>query len=188
MNAAELRRLAEALYRELAGRPLADVEVAWNPRLRTAAGRFVYPRGEGGGAPRIEINPRYTAAGGRAALVEVLKHELAHYHLWALGRPSGHTAEFHALARAWGFPRHASRDLLPPPAPRWRYVCPACGRAFLRVRRIVRPASCGACSPTFDLRFRLVEERLSVSRRASSTARQASSTARRASSTARRRR
>lgn len=159
MTAGELRQLAGALYEALAGCPLRGVDVVWNPRLRTTAGRFVYPRGTSG-APRIEINPRYAAAGGRAALLDVLKHELAHYHLWSLGRPSGHTPEFYALARAWGFARHARRDLLPPSPPRWQYVCPACGRAFRRARRIPRPASCGACSPSYDPRFRLIEQRL----------------------------
>lgn len=159
MTAEELRRLAGALYEDLASRPLRGVDVIWNPRLRTTAGRFVYPRGRGGGA-RIELNPRYVAAGGRAALLDVLKHELAHYHLWSLGRPSGHTAEFYVLARAWGFPRHARRDLLPPPSARWQYVCPSCGRAFRRARRIPRPASCGACSRSYDPRFRLIEQRL----------------------------
>lgn len=110
--------------------------------------------------PRIELNPRYAEAGGPDVLVDVLKHELAHYHLWSTGAPWGHTAEFRALMRAWGFSRYTRPDLLPRSPARWEYICPACGRAFRRRRRYPHAASCSACSPRYDERFRLLEKRI----------------------------
>lgn len=164
---AELARLASRTYAELTGGNLA-VPVVWNWRLRTSGGRFVAPRpavrrasgSASDGSPRIELNPRYAARGGEADLRDVLKHELAHYHLWAHGRAWGHGPEFRRLMRAWGFSRHARTELVPAEPWRWEYVCPACGRSYLRRRRISQRASCSSCSQRYDPRFRLVERRL----------------------------
>jgi len=158
---AHLEQQARELLRANGARPIAaEIQVEWNPRLKTAAGRADYKR------KRISLNPLLQSH-GVAEIDRTFRHELAHL-----------LAQFRAGRRRilphgeeW---RQACRDLaigdekrchtLPFPvrhrSRRYLYRCPNCRRDFPRVRRIRCPVACLACCRTyskgrFDKRFRL---------------------------------
>ena len=85
---------------------LAHVEVLYNPRLRTTAGR-VWPR-----RLQIELNPHLLAiVPGRIS--EVLAHEAAHLVVAVRhGAAAPHGPEWSALMESAGFPPRARHDLL----------------------------------------------------------------------------
>ncbi len=141
------------------------VEVHWNSRLRSTAGRAWQGRG------RVELNPRLQLC-GEEEISRTLRHELAHLvaHQRA-ARPAGrrridpHGREWRRACADLGIPGEArthrlealqSRRL----ARRHVYVCPVCGLEYPRARPLRRPLACGACCNRhargrFDARFRL---------------------------------
>ena len=158
---AHLEKQARELLRANgAGRIAAEIQVEWNPRLITAAGRADYRR------KLISLNRRLHAH-GPVEIDRTFRHELAH--LLAQFRAGRrrilpHGEEWRQACRdlaigdekrchALPFPvRHRSR--------RYLYRCPNCRRDFPRVRRIRRAVACLACCRAhsrgrFDRRFKL---------------------------------
>ncbi|MFO1077372.1 MAG: SprT-like domain-containing protein [Planctomycetota bacterium] len=123
----------------------AVVEVLWNDRLSTSAGRAFVRNG------RIELNPNLLAD-HPAHIETVLVHEAAHV---AAFRLFGEAAEAHgrhwrALMRAAGHPPAITHDL---PVPRrassrrrhlYLRVCDACGDRTIQAA--VRYGRCQGCS------------------------------------------
>jgi SprT protein len=155
----------EATARELLG--MADaarlsflVQVEWNARLKTCAGRA------DSRTKLISLNPRLREH-GHAEIDRTLRHELAH--LLAQFRTGRrrvlpHGAEWRAACRDLGIGDETRCHHLPFPAskraPRFIYKCPSCRRDFPRVRRIKRTVACLACCRAynrgkFDSKFRL---------------------------------
>ena len=134
------------------------VQVCWNGRMRSAAGRAWVGRGV------IELNPRLLGV-GEAEVERTLRHEAAH--LLAYGRAggrriSGHGREGRQACVELGIPGERVTHSMPFPrrqvAPRYHYVCPQCGVAVARVRRFRRPTACLTCcrrhsGGKFDVRF-----------------------------------
>ncbi|MCA8974211.1 MAG: SprT-like domain-containing protein [Planctomycetes bacterium] len=122
------------------------IEVRWNERLSTSAGRAFVRRG------RIELNPGLLAAHSDQIPV-VLTHEAAHVAAWRLFGPAAesHGRQWRALMRLAGLPPAVTHDLPVERKPghrRRRYlylrVCDGCGeRAILAA---VRYGRCHGCS------------------------------------------
>ncbi|WP_353892276.1 SprT family protein [Proteinivorax hydrogeniformans] len=108
-----------------------------NNRLQTTAGRFITP------SCNIEINPKYYAKYGKNSLVDVIKHELVHYHLYRLGGGFKHgDSDFKKLCQIVGAPRYCK----PLKKPKFTYICKKCSNQFLRMRKVdVKRYRCGSC-------------------------------------------
>lgn len=140
-----------------------ELEVVWNPRLRTTAGR-AWP-----GHALIELNPAI-ARFGENEVVRTLLHELAHLVAHARAgrrRIAPHGPEWQLACAQLGIPGEPARHRLPLPRTRqqrrFSYRCPACGTTVRRARRLRYAAACLACCKAhaggrYDRRFRLVEE------------------------------
>ena len=136
------------------------VQVQWNTRLRTCAGRAHSSR------CLISLNPRLRDHGA-AEVDRTFRHELAHLlaHFRAgRRRILPHGPEWKTACRDLGIGDESRCHHLPFPvrrrAPRYHYRCPACRSEFPRVRAIRRALACLACCRKhnrgkYDDRFRL---------------------------------
>ncbi|MBK1832048.1 SprT-like domain-containing protein [Verrucomicrobiaceae bacterium R5-34] len=143
------------------------VVVAWNPRMRTTAGRAFWPQAI------IELNPKLWEVAPEE-VERTLLHELAHLVAYARAgrkRISAHGIEWQQACADLGIPGEKATHSLPLPgrrmARKWRYTCPECGEGFDRVRKMKRQAGCYACCKAhnggyYHKRFRLVESQLEV--------------------------
>ena len=146
-----------------------SVEVVWNKRMRTAAGRAFYQTG------RIELNPKLQTLPEERRDQEIRQtflHEMAH--LVSFGRNKGkriqpHGPEWRMACADLGIhgedrchdlnfqPRRQKR--------KYAYVCPVCETEVKRVRRLTRKVACFVCCKKhaggkFDSRFVLQEWKL----------------------------
>jgi SprT protein len=133
--------------------------IAWNPRLRSTAGRALYP------AWRIELNPLVATLPGE--LERTMRHELAH--LVAFHRARGrrippHGAAWRTACAQLGIPDEPATHRLPLPSRQFdrsfHYTCPHCAETITRARPLRRPSACYSCCHThngghFDRRFLL---------------------------------
>jgi len=145
----------------LAGR----VSVVWNQRMRSTAGRAMWPKA------LIELNPALEEIGG-GEVRRTLLHELAH--LVAYERCHSHDIKPHGpewqkACRDLGIPGEPASHHLPLPSrrlrKRWRYICPRCWATVERVRRMKGHNACYTCckrfaSGAYDERFRFLEQRM----------------------------
>jgi predicted SprT family Zn-dependent metalloprotease len=153
-DAAELERRAAALLAAWRVRD-TQVQVVWNERLATTAGRAFQRQG------RVELNPTLL---GRAPeqLAAVLAHEAAHIAAFRLFGPSiaAHGRHWRALMRLAGFEPAVTHDIpldgvLPARRVRRRRrrfvylrVCDACGDRQLMAA--VRYGRCAGCASRAD--------------------------------------
>jgi SprT protein len=174
---AALESLARVLMQQAGSKRIAAlVEVWWNPRLRSTAGRAIHSRSWDTGAEewRVELNPRLQDL-DPAETEKTLRHELAH--LIADDRAGRrkiepHGPEWRRACRDIGIPDEAVTHSLPLPRNEMRrklvYQCPHCHEQILRVRPISRGAACGKCCEKwnrgeYDERFML--QRVSLAAR-----------------------
>jgi predicted SprT family Zn-dependent metalloprotease len=141
------------------------VQVGWNSRLQTTAGRAWWPDGV------IELNPKLREMGDEE-LWRTVRHELAHlvaYERAGRRRISAHGAEWQAACAELGIPGESATHSLPMGgrrvARKFAYVCGHCESTIERVRRMRGKAACYACcrehsGGQFDERFLLVERKL----------------------------
>ena len=152
---------ADALLRAHgAARIASQIEVEWNPRLRTCAGRADYRR------KRISLNPLLHQHGVEE-IERTFLHELAH--LLAQFRSGRkcilpHGTEWRKACEDLGIADEKRCHTLPFPVrrrnARFLYLCPNCRREFPRVRAIRRAVACLPCCRAyskgrFDKRFKL---------------------------------
>jgi len=147
-----LARLALGLARRIgAERRLRGLEVVFNPRLRTAAGRADF------NARRIELNPRLLDR-HPGELVPTLVHELCHL---VAGARAGHGPRWRQAVRALGHPPESCHRLdvggLSVRRRRWLWRCGRCGETYERGHRAAHRYRCGRCGQ----RLRLDGEALS---------------------------
>ena len=145
------------------------VTVAWNSRMRTAAGRAFTKDG------LIELNPRLQdlPEGQRESeLRNTFLHELAH--LVAIARAGRkriqpHGPEWQRACHDLGIPgenRCHALDFAPRRiARKFAYTCPHCRVVIERVRRLGRRVACYPCCcryarGQFDPQYQLMESRL----------------------------
>lgn len=160
-----LARLCREKLESLGMKKLAQqVEVSWNPRLKTSAGRCWLEESW------IELNPRLVGF-GLDEVQRTLWHELAH--LVAQQRHgkniAPHGAAWRQACADLGIPNENARHDLPLPRRRQRrkfvYMCPKCQVQMTRVRQIRYDAACRVCCRAyaggrFDRRFQLIEVKL----------------------------
>jgi predicted SprT family Zn-dependent metalloprotease len=156
-----LEKNAREILRQFGARAHAEkVQVEWNPRFRTCAGRADSVRS------LISLNPRLLDH-GPAEIDRTFRHELAHLlaHFRAgRRRIAPHGAEWKTACRDLGIGDESSCHNLPFPVrrrtPRYLYSCPNCRSDFPRVRPVRRAIACLACCRKYnrgkyDERFRL---------------------------------
>jgi len=114
----------------------------FNRRLRTTGGRYHL------GSHNIDFNPKVFERYGEIELINVIKHELCHYHLHLEGKGYQHKdAEFKSLLKKTGGSRYV-RPLVDQKAQSYhQYQCKKCQTLILRKRRInTQRYVCGKCS------------------------------------------
>ncbi|MGJ8676182.1 MAG: SprT-like domain-containing protein [Akkermansiaceae bacterium] len=155
------RRLRELSLENLAER----VNVVWNSRMRSTAGRAFYADS------KIELNPKLREISEdevRRTLLHELAHLMAHerYGRGRFKKIAPHGLEWQAACAELGLAGETATHRLPLPrrsmTKKWRYSCPSCGEGFERVRRIKRASGCYNCCRTknggrYHREFRLVE-------------------------------
>ena len=140
---------------------LDPLNLSWNPRLRSSAGRFIpisrrlISEGE---LPTIEVATYLQSEAQAATLIaDTMGHEMIHYWLWERGRPYGHTPEFLAKMQQMGVSRynHAAHTR----SYRYLYRCKSCGKDFPAYQRLGVLACAECCKQfannQFDDRFQL---------------------------------
>jgi SprT protein len=159
-NASDLETIARDLLRSLgAARIAGELRVEWNPRFKTAAGRADYRE------KLISLNPQLVDH--PTEIDRTLRHELAHILAqFRAGRRRilPHGAEWRQACVDLRIADEKRCHNLPFPVrtytARFVYRCPNCRQEFPRVRRMRRAVACLACCRKhndggFDPRFQL---------------------------------
>jgi predicted SprT family Zn-dependent metalloprotease len=138
---AALARLARRFACRLGARRLAgELQVVFNPRLRTAVGRAVFS------ARTIELNPRLLDR-HPGELVPTLAHELCHL---VAGPRAAHGARWRTAVAALGFAPEVCHRLdvgaLAVRRRSWVWCCVDCGETYRRRHREAWRYRCGRCS------------------------------------------
>ncbi|MBP1041615.1 SprT family protein [Vagococcus sp. BWB3-3] len=109
-----------------------------NSRLRTTGGRYHL------NSHNLDFNPKVYERYGMEELVNVIKHELCHYHLHLEGRGFQHRdADFKNLLKKTGGSRFVKPLEEQKPENYQQYECLKCHNLILRKRRInIRKYSC----------------------------------------------
>lgn len=141
---------------ELANR----IQVSWNARMQTTAGRAWWPDRV------IELNPKLKTQPAEE-LWRTLKHELAHlvaYERAGRRHTEPHGPEWRQACAELGIPNEQPFHTLPFKRRRMKrnhvYICPNCLVELRRVKPIGRAVACYACcrkhnGGVYDARFRL---------------------------------
>lgn len=104
---------------------------SWNTRLRTTGGRYHLQ------SHNLDFNPKVYERYGMEELVNVIKHELCHYHLHILGRGYQHRdVDFKKLLKQTGGSRFVKPLIDQSPENYKQYECQKCHTLILRKRRI----------------------------------------------------
>ena len=138
------------------------VRVAWNPRMRTTAGRAWWPD------RTIELNPKLRDCDPEE-IWRTLKHELAHlvaYERCGRRRIEPHGPEWQTACADLGIAGESATHTLPFKRRKMKrnhaYSCSNCLAVIHRVRPIKRPVACYECCRKFNngsyhVRFRLIK-------------------------------
>ena len=142
-----------------------SVNIVWNKRMRSTAGRAFLNHA------KIELNPRLLELGEEALMhvQQTLLHELAHLlaHQRYGHSISAHGKEWKQACVDMGIPGESATHSLPLPSNKqqrkWRYTCPECAAIIERVRRMSCHSACYTCCKKyyrgrFHTRFKLIEE------------------------------
>ena len=134
----KLQRLVEKISLESFGRPFLH-RARFNHRLRTTGGRYLLQTHD------IEINPKQYEYFGERALIDIIKHELCHYHLHVAGKGYRHRdRDFKELLKKVGAPLHCQS--IPEERVIHIYECEKCKHQYRRRRRVnVEKYVCGIC-------------------------------------------
>jgi len=123
----------------------ARVNVQWNGRMRSCAGRATWP------VALIELNPRLVEI-SREEVRRTMLHELAHlvaYERHGNRRIQAHGIQWQQACADLGIPgERATHELALPSRTlkrRWRYDCPSCETSFERVRKFKSRVACYDC-------------------------------------------
>ncbi|PSL42469.1 SprT-like protein [Salsuginibacillus halophilus] len=97
----------------------------------------------------IEVNPKHLMLFGEQEIIDILKHELCHYHLHLEGRGYRHKdPEFKALLAQVGGARFCQRipEAKQTSQARHVYVCTLCYEVYVRKKRMnLQKYRCGVC-------------------------------------------
>ena len=167
LEASMTRRAREFAVRFQLGDLAKLVHVAWNRRMRTAAGRAHYRECQ------IELNPRLVTLPNAAEEIErTFLHELAHlvaHHRHRGRKIQAHGTEWQRACADLGIPGESIYHQLPFEGRKIRrkfaYRCPVCTTEFERVKKFRQMVACYSCcrehtGGAYHDRFRLFERKL----------------------------
>ncbi|MBU9710444.1 SprT family protein [Evansella tamaricis] len=142
MNNRQLQELTEGISIEYFHKPFKH-KAFFNPRLRTTGGRYSLLD------HHIEVNPKHLEHFGENELIQIIKHELCHYHLHIEGKGYKHKdLDFKSLLSQVGGARHCQTlpDLKNKSKKLHVYQCTKCGIEFKRRRQFdTNKYVCGKC-------------------------------------------
>lgn len=128
----ELQRLTEKLSEQFFQQPFLH-KAYFNNRLRTTGGRYLLQ------THHIEVNPKFYDFFGESEVINIVKHELCHYHLHIEGRGYRHRdQDFKLLLKLVNAPRYCKR--LPQEKKKQKviyiYQCRTCHQQYYRKRKM----------------------------------------------------
>lgn len=144
MNQTELQVLVEKVSREWFGKPFLH-KAEFNNRLRTTGGRYLLS------SHNIELNQKHYEEFGEQELIDIIKHELCHYHLHIEGKGYKHRdSDFRMLLQKVDAPRFCKplksikrRKIVA----QYLYECSKCNQRYKRKRKVdTAKYVCGKCS------------------------------------------
>lgn len=144
----ELEELVKAVSLEYFNKPFKH-EAYFNHRLRTTGGRYHLQ------SHHLDFNPKIVKVFGLEIFVNIIKHELCHYHLHLEGRGYQHrdTDFKELLAKVGGLRYTPSIELEEGVLTRWKYRCEACEKIYHRKRRFnVQRFVCSHCRGKLKLK------------------------------------
>lgn len=117
-----LQSLVQRISLEYFNKPFLH-QAVFNNRLRTTGGRYMLQN------HNIEISMKQFEAYGEEAIIDIIKHELVHYHLHIEGKGYKHRdRDFKQLAQQVGAPRFCNP--LPDVHFKYLYTCKSCNNEF----------------------------------------------------------
>ncbi|MCJ0910855.1 SprT family protein [Mammaliicoccus sciuri] len=140
MDNKALQELVSNISMEYFNKPFKHNAV-FNKRLRTTGGRYLLSSHD------IEINPKQYEHFGVEALIDIIKHELCHYHLHIEGKGYQHKDKaFKDLSIEVGAPRFCKAVQSYEERANYLYQCGRCKTEFKRIKRVnTRKYRCGRC-------------------------------------------
>lgn len=148
MTDKELEELVKSVSLKYFNKPFKH-EAYFNHRLRTTGGRYHL------NSHNLDFNPKIIKVFGLSVFVDIIKHELCHYHLHLEGRGYRHgDADFKKLLDKVGGLRYTpSIERETGRFVRWTYHCETCKKIYHRKRRInVQKFVCSYCRGRLILR------------------------------------
>lgn len=146
MNNNELQNMVESISNRYFNESFRH-NALFNNKLRTTGGRYILD------SHNIEINPKQYQYYGKNALIDIIKHELCHYHLHLGGKGYKHKdPDFKMLSKQVGAPRFCKPIQSYEARANYLYKCQSCGCIYLRIRKVdVRKMRCGICNGKLSL-------------------------------------
>ncbi|RIO49551.1 SprT family protein [Staphylococcus pasteuri] len=146
MNNQELKNLVCEISIEYFKIPFQH-DAYFNSRLRTIGGRYMLK------SHNIEINPKQYEKYGKKAIIDIIKHELCHYHLHLTGKGYKHRdSDFKVLSSKVGAPRFCTPTKSYKERANYIYSCKNCFTKYLRIRKVdVNKMRCGKCGGKLKL-------------------------------------
>lgn len=138
----ELQRLTEKLSEHFFRQPFLH-KAYFNNRLRTTGGRYLLQ------THHIEVNPKFYDFFGESEVINIVKHELCHYHLHLEGKGYRHRdKDFKLLSKQVNAPRYCKS--LPQDKRKQKvtyiYQCRTCHQQYNRKRKMnTDKYVCGRC-------------------------------------------
>ncbi|GMB09913.1 SprT family protein [Thermolongibacillus altinsuensis] len=140
MNDDMLQKLVEQVSLTFFHKPFKHKAI-FNNRLRTTGGRYILS------SHNIEINRKYYEQFGQEELIQIIKHELCHYHLHLEGKGYRHCdRDFRELLKQVQAPRFCKPLSSPKQIKQHRYICSTCHFIYVRKRKVdTNRYVCGRC-------------------------------------------
>lgn len=141
MTDKELERLVKSVSLKYFNKPFKHV-AHFNHRLKTTGGRYHLQ------SHHLDFNPKIVKVFALNVFIDIIKHELCHYHLHLEGRGYQHgDADFQELLNKVNGLRYTpSIELAEGRLLRWVYQCEACHKIYHRKRRFdVQKFVCSQC-------------------------------------------
>ena len=137
----ELQRLVEEVSLQIFQQPFQH-QATFNDRLKTTGGRYLTS------SHNLEFNRKSYEQYGLEELVQIIKHELCHYHLHLDGKGYKHKdVDFKKCLKQSGGSRYAKPVAHGKERPyQYQLICKNCGQTYLRKYKI-NPDHyrCGKC-------------------------------------------
>lgn len=146
MNNNDLQLLVCSVSEEYFNKPFRHHAI-FNKRLKTTGGRYLLH------THNIEINPLQLQYFGEEALIDIVKHELCHYHLHLEGKGYQHKdLDFKTLSYKVGAPRFCQPIKQYEERVNYMYGCQSCLTQFKRIKRVnIQKYRCGRCGGKLKL-------------------------------------